>query len=369
MKPKNNKNKRHKHVPTTLLTVVRRGFQFVYAIFWNFFKPWHVPFKKSKWNEVQMKKMNNIMSRFYKRKQLMINDFENVDFFDFESTDGTKLSGITYSPNKDSDKWVISFHWFAGDKFFGLYHARFLTEMGYNVMSFDFRGHGQSENDTSTMGVKESRDAIAAIEWLTKHKSPEQIVVLGTSMGAYVTNFLSFYYPSLPEDYKVKFGIYDCGFGSVETLYMHFRNLYLRFIPKRLTKQAVNHLLDKSNKVDKKDGIDIHGGNVFKLIEQGDKPGYPIFFNHAKNDMVTPAFDTMQLVEARKDLIDGDEYNLYNYCMHTQALRTHFKSYVNNVTKFVANKDNNQEQYQELVQKWELDKITSKKDLNDERLS
>lgn len=299
----------------------------------------------------------------------MIADLEHVEFFNFPSTDQLNLSGLTYTPNPNSNKWVVSLHWYAGDKFFGLYHALFLTKLGYNVISFDFRGHAKSQKSTTTMGVKETRDVLGALAWLKANKHPEQVVLLGTSMGAYITNYLSFKHPEIKEEYNVKFGIADCGFGSIESLYMHERNIYLRFIPKRKTKQRIDWLIKKSNKVEEQAGVNLFDGNVFKLIEQGVKPSYPIFFNHAKNDLVTPPFDTVQLARLREDLIEGDGFQLYNYCMHTQALRTHFKTHVKTIGAWVAQKDENQTDYQALVKEWKLDDFSSKKDQKDQALS
>ncbi len=53
----------------------------------------------------------------------------------------------------------------------------------YNLVFFDFRNHGQSSGDTTTMGVREVRDLRAAIDWLEESKHPASIAVLGVSMG------------------------------------------------------------------------------------------------------------------------------------------------------------------------------------------
>ena len=313
--------------------------------------------------------MNNVMKRFYHTPQLVINDFDNINFFTFSSTDNLTLSGLTYIPHPNSHKWIISLHWFAGDKFFGLYHAQFLTKLGYNVMSFDFRGHAKSDNDTSTLGIKEVRDTLGALAWLKANHNPEQVVLLGTSMGAYITNHLSLSDAKLVQEYKIKFGISDCGFGSLESLFQNVRNRHLHLVPKRKTKQLVKWLLKKGNKVEAKSNINLFDANLFKLIEQGHTPSYPIFFSHAKNDGVTPGFDTMQLIDQRAKLIQNDDYILYNYCIHTQALRSHFKTHVRAISRYVALMDNNQTEYEQLVKEWKLDEMITKKDLKDEKLS
>lgn len=53
----------------------------------------------------------------------------------------------------------------------------------YNLVLFDFRNHGQSSGDLSTLGVREVRDLHAIVDWLERTKSPPSIAVLGVSMG------------------------------------------------------------------------------------------------------------------------------------------------------------------------------------------
>ena len=53
----------------------------------------------------------------------------------------------------------------------------------YNLVLFDFRNHGQSSGDVSTMGVREARDLRAVVDWVTAAKKPASIALLGVSMG------------------------------------------------------------------------------------------------------------------------------------------------------------------------------------------
>lgn len=54
---------------------------------------------------------------------------------------------------------------------------------GYNLLLLDLRNHGQSAEAPTTQGVREAEDLRAMIDWLDASKSPEQIAVLGVSMG------------------------------------------------------------------------------------------------------------------------------------------------------------------------------------------
>jgi uncharacterized protein len=53
----------------------------------------------------------------------------------------------------------------------------------YNLLIFDFRNHGQSQVAQTTQGVREAGDLRAMVDWLESSKAPDQVVVLGVSMG------------------------------------------------------------------------------------------------------------------------------------------------------------------------------------------
>ncbi len=56
----------------------------------------------------------------------------------------------------------------------------------YNLVLFDFRNHGQSEDAQTTAGMQERADLRAVLDWLVEAKDPRAIGVLGVSMGGSV---------------------------------------------------------------------------------------------------------------------------------------------------------------------------------------
>jgi pimeloyl-ACP methyl ester carboxylesterase len=77
---------------------------------------------------------------------------------------------------------VVMAHGWSSNKSDMLDRAAMLHE-DYNLLLFDFRNHGQSQDADTTQGVREAGDLRAMLDWLTASKAPEQVAVLGVSMG------------------------------------------------------------------------------------------------------------------------------------------------------------------------------------------
>lgn len=102
-----------------------------------------------------------------------------------ESSDGIRLAGW-YIPSASGSgptgPTVVLAHGHGSNKSNMLGYAEVL-HADYNVVAFDFRNHGQSGGSQTTLGVLEQNDLRAVIDWVVETKAPEQIAVLGASMG------------------------------------------------------------------------------------------------------------------------------------------------------------------------------------------
>lgn len=77
---------------------------------------------------------------------------------------------------------VVMAHGWGSNKSQMLERAAVLHD-AYNLVLFDFRNHGQSDEAATTQGVREASDLRAVLDWLEAAKGPDQIAVLGVSMG------------------------------------------------------------------------------------------------------------------------------------------------------------------------------------------
>jgi dipeptidyl aminopeptidase/acylaminoacyl peptidase len=104
----------------------------------------------------------------------------------FPSRDGLTLSGWWLEAD-DSRRAIVMIHGANGDRadlgIKMLDIAREMVKAGYNVLTFDLRGHGQSEGKHISLGYYEQRDLLGAIDYV-KQRGMSKICVIGFSMGA-----------------------------------------------------------------------------------------------------------------------------------------------------------------------------------------
>jgi len=114
-------------------------------------------------------------------------EFEEVEFT--SNIDNIILRGW-FLPAEGSDDVVIMLHgndYHRDDPTIGMLEiADELVNNGYNVLTFDLRGHGESQVTKISRGYYEKRDLLGAIDFL-KGRGFEDIGVLAYSMGAGIT--------------------------------------------------------------------------------------------------------------------------------------------------------------------------------------
>ena len=97
--------------------------------------------------------------------------------------DKIKLQGWYIKTNNVPKGTVILFHGHGSKKSSVLEEAAGFRQMGYNTFLLDFRAHGSSGGNTTTIGYYESEDVKLAYDFI-KDKGEKNIVLWGISMGA-----------------------------------------------------------------------------------------------------------------------------------------------------------------------------------------
>ena len=61
--------------------------------------------------------------------------------------------------------------------------ARFLQRAGYSVLLIDFQATGETKGDHITFGWNESRDVLAAIDFVRRIEPTDRVAIIGSSLG------------------------------------------------------------------------------------------------------------------------------------------------------------------------------------------
>lgn len=101
----------------------------------------------------------------------------------FESADGTRLHGWFVPAQDSAVGTVVHLHGSDRNITQTIRNSAWLTEHGFNVFAFDYRGYGRSEGEPSRRGVVD--DAAAAVGYVRSRPGvdPDALYLWGQSMG------------------------------------------------------------------------------------------------------------------------------------------------------------------------------------------
>ena len=100
-----------------------------------------------------------------------------------KTKDNLSLEAWYIKTDSVSKGTLVLFHGLNNSKSGILNEANEFRFMGYDVMLVDFRAHGNSEGNITTIGWKESEDVKLAYDWLVQ-KGKSKIFLWGFSMGS-----------------------------------------------------------------------------------------------------------------------------------------------------------------------------------------
>ena len=129
----------------------------------------------------------------------------------FTTADGLTLRGWWIPGTRHAT--IVMVHGLSSNRREPLDKAGYLHAAGYNLLVFDLRGHGESQGDGSTMGLREPLDVRAAVaEARSLDAGP--IALFGYSLGA------SAAVEDAPGDPNVSAVVEDSGFSSAGDVFL-----------------------------------------------------------------------------------------------------------------------------------------------------
>ncbi|WKV10986.1 alpha/beta hydrolase [Marivirga harenae] len=146
------------------------------------------------------------------REYTLTPDSINWDYEELKVTteDGYDLNTWIYAPNPDNEKGEVLILAYpdAGNMSYFVYHASILSNLGYTVITFDYRGFGKSSDFEIELNylfhIEFSKDLEAVVNFAKKRFTNKGLGIWALSMGTMVTTYA---YDGIKDD--IDFVIYD----------------------------------------------------------------------------------------------------------------------------------------------------------------
>lgn len=251
------------------LTAITAGSAFVSYKLFNF------AFKRVDYVPETSKEKQKYADKYYE----YVDWFHSVpseDWYLNEDNPDQKMVATYIPAQTATKKTVIIAHGYKGNRETMANYAKIFRRMGYNVLTPDDRGHGESAGEYISFGWLDRLDYLQWIHRVIDHVGADsQILLFGVSMGGATVEMLSG--ERLPD--QVKAIIADCGYSSVEE-----ELTYLLKKQYHLPEYPVEPMVSEINKRTAGFGLE----NAWS-VKQLAKNQRPILFIHGEKDTYVPA--------------------------------------------------------------------------------
>ena len=205
----------------------------------------------------------------------------------FPSRDGLTLRGWWLEGSDDSPVIVVV-HGSGGnradpaERMLGI--VKDLVDHGYSVLTFDMRGHGESDGDHISAGLYEKNDLLGAIDYIRGRGVESKIGILGFSMGAAVCLMTA------PESEEIGAVVADAAYADIvsmiESEFAERSDLPKFFIPIILSMTRTIYDVDFT---------------AIKPEEAVKQTSAPVFIIHGEQDEMVPVEHADRLKEASQN--------------------------------------------------------------------
>ena len=139
-------------------------------------------------------------------------DMDKLVNYTVSGYEGYELHVSYYPADTPSDKYVIISHGYTDNRFGNLKYMRLYLPLGYNIIIYDLRGHGENAPAATTYGIREAVDLMHVIDDTVNRYNPGVLGLHGESLGAATTVTCLKYLP------PVDFAVADCPFADIKNV-------------------------------------------------------------------------------------------------------------------------------------------------------
>lgn len=234
----------------------------------------------------------------------------------FTMSDGYEIHGDISLNNPK--KFIVFAHGHGSTREGSWKYTKIFYDLGYSLVLYDERGHGDNVRVPCTMGYKESKDLVEIVRFIrNKYGKDIEIGIFGYSMGGATSCIASQYLQDC-----VKFFVIDCAFSSLKTQCHNI--LFTHFTPFFPTLIFANMIFK------------IKYGYSFKDCDAKaavSKNNVPICFFHGRKDKTVFPINSEILYNASK--AKNKRLYIFENAGHSKSIEEDRKLYEQNVRGFI----------------------------------
>src|SRR6266436_4936050 len=201
----------------------------------------------------------------------------------FASESGTNVHGW-WCPIQNSRGAVLLLPGIRANRLTMVDRARFLRRSGYSVLLIDFQATGETKGDHITFGWKESRDVLAAVNFIRQIDPTARVAIVGSSLGGVAALLAA---PPLKVDALILEEVYP----TIEIATRNRMENYLGAFGRMLTPLLLNQLQWRI-------GV---SASQLRPVDHIENVECPVFIINGENDRNTRPTDTRMLVERARN--------------------------------------------------------------------
>ena len=253
----------------------------------------------------------------YVKEQGLYGEFDDLEKEEIviPSHDQYELHGFYIPAKKDGNRYVVITHGITDTCYGSIRYANFYHRLGCHVVIYDLRKHGVNKKTYTTMGIRESGDLRAVIEYVRRRFGESVFLgIHGESLGS-ATSVLC-----LDDGLNLNFCVADCGYSDLLELMTYLvKEVYhvpAFFIPlgNKLVKLFYHYSFSE-----------------IKPVENIKKNHTPILFIHGASDTYIPCSMSQAMYDANPGY---KEIYFFKGAGHAMSIASDPKRYYNVLESF-----------------------------------
>jgi pimeloyl-ACP methyl ester carboxylesterase len=256
-------------------------------------------------------------------------NYEDISFKSY-SEDSIELKGW-WIPGNKKDVAIVWVHGLDSERSGGegkLEMMKEINEMGYSLLTFDLRGHGESGTAPLGLGVREKEDVYGAIEFLSNEKNIKKVGLWGISYGAVTVIDAGINVPDL--DAEIVGIMADTPYFSV--LELLTKEVADRTPIPKFVADILKFGIIQSGKI--LQGMDIN--DVPDSMANNNKINFPILIISCKTDERVPESHPSRVYSFSRE---SSEYHVFDKCEdHGEAYETNKGKYMDLFKKYFSSR-------------------------------